>query len=241
MTEGAPAEPRRRRILAEGVAIVVSILLAFAIDAWWEEFQDDVDTRENLVDVQAEFRTYEAELRSRRALWNEYEGSMGRLLAATVSGVAPQPAVMDTLVHDLTWASTFDPGTGALDALIASGRLEFLDDLQLRSSLAAWKGVAEEVRDNEVLARDFITLVLMPYLARAGVPVSRSLALGRDWPEAHVPDAEADRAYRAILGDPEFRAHVAHRYSILNLGEYDEALDFVGGLLERLEREVGPG
>ena len=57
-----------RRLVLEAAAIVGSILLAFAIDAWWDEFQDSVDTRENLVDVRMEFLEYEAELERRYEL-----------------------------------------------------------------------------------------------------------------------------------------------------------------------------
>jgi hypothetical protein len=37
------------RILAESVAIVASILLAFAVDAWWADRQIQVDVQENLL------------------------------------------------------------------------------------------------------------------------------------------------------------------------------------------------
>lgn len=230
-----------RRLVLEAAAIVGSILLAFAIDAWWDEFQDAVDTRENLVDVRMEFLEYEAELERRYELWSDYAGSMGRLLDVARSGEAPPAVVMDTLLHDLTWASTFDPGTGAVDALIASGRMEFVRSLELRSAVAAWDGVAAEVQDNEVLARDFITMILLPYLAERGIPLSRVLAVGREdrWPDGRAPDSEARAAYAALVRDPAFGGHVAHRYSLLSLDEYREALDFVRRLLAELDAELG--
>ena len=43
------------RLIAEGGAIVVSILLAFAIDAWWEERQERVEEQQILQDLADEF------------------------------------------------------------------------------------------------------------------------------------------------------------------------------------------
>ena len=43
------------RILAEGTAVVVSILLAFAIDAWWDERKERDDERDVLLALKAEF------------------------------------------------------------------------------------------------------------------------------------------------------------------------------------------
>ena len=40
---------------AEGAAIVVSILLAFAIDAWWEERQERTEEQQILLDLADEF------------------------------------------------------------------------------------------------------------------------------------------------------------------------------------------
>ncbi len=37
------------RLLAEGAAIVVSILLAFGIDAWWDDRQERIEERKILL------------------------------------------------------------------------------------------------------------------------------------------------------------------------------------------------
>jgi hypothetical protein len=42
------------RILAEGVAIVLSILLAFGIQAWWEGRQERLEEREILIGLRDE-------------------------------------------------------------------------------------------------------------------------------------------------------------------------------------------
>ena len=44
------------RILAEGAAIVVSILLAFWIQAWWDGVQESAEEGRLLVDLRGEFQ-----------------------------------------------------------------------------------------------------------------------------------------------------------------------------------------
>jgi hypothetical protein len=53
------------RLIAEGLAIVVSILLAFAIDAWWEQRQDTAEERRILVSLRDEFTEIRALLNER--------------------------------------------------------------------------------------------------------------------------------------------------------------------------------
>ena len=50
-----------KRLLVEGVVIVVSILLAFAIDAWWDE-------RQQLSDAEDQVERVVAELQSKRGI-----------------------------------------------------------------------------------------------------------------------------------------------------------------------------
>ncbi len=60
-----------KRISAEGAAIVVSILLAFTIEAWWEKYQDRSEEQGILLGLKSEFEQnlglIEIELSYRRA------------------------------------------------------------------------------------------------------------------------------------------------------------------------------
>ena len=54
-----PADARKinwRILFAEGAAIVVSILFAFAIDAWWKDRLEGERLHNGLVNLQAELR-----------------------------------------------------------------------------------------------------------------------------------------------------------------------------------------
>ena len=51
-----------KRIAVEAVVIVTSILLAFAIDAWWDERQERIEETEVLLGLKSEFSRYRDDL-----------------------------------------------------------------------------------------------------------------------------------------------------------------------------------
>ena len=57
-----------KRLVVEAAAIVVSILLAFGIDAWWDARNDVVEEREILIGLEIEF----VDLRARLDQWARF-------------------------------------------------------------------------------------------------------------------------------------------------------------------------
>ncbi len=227
------------RLVAQGVSIVASILLAFAIDAWWQGRLEDKAVREILVSLQEEFTVHRTTLLQDKALWATHEESVSRLLRLFKSGENPGPAVMDTLILALTWMHTWDPGSGAHKALIASGSLELIENIDLRNNLLEWQSRVDEVRDNELIAREINLKLIMPYLAEREFPFGRSsVIVGEVWPAPVASDAEADRVYRTLLADPVFAGHAARRYIWFDQAEYAYAIALAESILEAIESEL---
>lgn len=240
MTRGSSSGVPWARLVVEAIAIISSILIAFGIDAWWQGRLDEGEERQILVSLQDEFRTHRSVLIKSEADWAKREDSIVRLLRALQSREFPGPMVMDTLVDDLTYPGTWDPGSGARDALIASGRLELIDNLELRDHLSEWQSRVDEVRDNQSAAREMILRILNPFLVERGVPMDRVVSLDADtWPAPLTSDAEAAQAYRALFADPAFADYVAIRYVWLNLDEFRETIAFADSILLAIEAELG--
>ncbi len=192
-----------------------------------------------MISLQDEFEIHRSTLIDKEAKWTKREDSIVRLLRVLQSGEFPGTEVMDTLVNDLTTPSTWDPGSGARDALIASGRLELIDNLELRNQLSEWQSRVDEVRDNEAAAREMVLRILNPFLSERGIPMDRVMALGTDpWPAPVTSDAEAAPAYRAILADPTFQSYAAIRYAWLNVDGYRETIVFADSILQAIEAEL---
>ena len=155
-------------LFIEGVAIVVSILLAFAIDAWWDQRKDRAEERDILIGLEMEF----IDLRERLESWAVFNqdgfGMLDRFLSDSVSD-------MDSSEFEQVFIRSFlvnvlDQG-GPLDALLASGRLEKIRDDEIRARLAKWPDWLEDIHTNDLSIRDFAWREIGPALAKHGIPV----------------------------------------------------------------------
>lgn len=140
------------RISAAAAAIVVSILLAFAIDASLQHRGEVVEEREILVGLEAEF----VDLRERLEWWADMNPEGSRLITEFLSGGAAQMSrkeLESVFVYSML-ANVLDQG-GALDALLASGRLERISDRDIRVRLAKRPDWLEGIHTNDLSIRDF--------------------------------------------------------------------------------------
>lgn len=129
------------RIAAEGTAIIASILLAFAIDAWWEGEQADRKTRQVLEAVRLEMVSNLENLRDSIAHHEEIVEAIRTAQHQESTAGVQNIAVIDVEV--------FEPRTGALDTLIATGMLGDIDDPALQISLGAFASLERDLSERQ--------------------------------------------------------------------------------------------
>lgn len=231
----------RGRLFWEGVVIVISILLAFSIDAWWDERKDRIEEREILIGLEEEFR------QNREIFEHQLQANLDMLVAMKV---------LLTAVHEGRWTvegmsfdealsqvlrpPTTDLGGGVLRAVMSGGRLPLISNKELRFKLAAWEGVLGEVLDDELTGRDLVFNTLLPYFIEHGVPLSRAWD-GDDWGEWPIASTTltADpEALQSLLADPSFQTILEARYVYWahTTGEYESALDAIDEILAEIEQ-----
>jgi len=231
------------RVALEVAVIVASILLAFGIDAGWDLRQRRSELTEALASLDQEFAEH-AEVVERSL------GRNHRIVAATsellrlAAGDVPLRGVehLDSLVWRSQLAPTWNPETGAHQALMSSGALSLIRDPELRELLAGWTGDVEEVLDNELLMRDYIFNVLMTFMAENGIPLGRSLQLEEDgWPATSTPAPQAMMAYEQYLEDPRFETLLSarHHWAWLSVNEFTEIRDRIATIRSLLHQELG--
>ncbi len=157
------------RILAEGAVIVVSILLAFTIDAWWDNYIEQQREREQLVSMRAEFHGslsgLDAILASVQSHAENIESLIALLKAADDERVLVPGALLGSAV---TWR-TSDVSTSTLDALMASGDLNLLRNAELRTQLAGLPAFILDVTEDEIIAQNFAESEMSVFLAHEGL------------------------------------------------------------------------
>ena len=80
-----------KRISAEGAAIVVSILLAFSIEAWWEDFRDREEEQGVLLGLKSEFEQNLSLIDIELSYRNAVIGSILKIFDSSVSQMTLEP------------------------------------------------------------------------------------------------------------------------------------------------------
>jgi DnaJ-domain-containing protein 1 len=121
------------RILAEGTAIVVSILLAFSIQAWWDDRQDQNDERVILRSLQAEFDQVQSQIESvSRSVGATRDSAIQLLNAAVGSEITLTDREIDRLLYDQTWyISQAYLANHELNTMMSSGDISLISNIRL--------------------------------------------------------------------------------------------------------------
>jgi len=168
MTEKSAGSGKRwTRMASEAAIIVASILLAFWVDAWWDERSDRNQERALLQALVRDFagardifeRTTEEHARTYR--------SMEQMLYWTEQGFVPDDRADEVDLHlgRVFWRGEYKPPMGAVDTILASGRLDLLDNPELVSELTRWKALVENLNGSEQAAIDHFYDVIYPFLS----------------------------------------------------------------------------
>jgi hypothetical protein len=205
------------RILAEGMAIIVSILFAFGIDAWWTARQLHLDEQDILRQLDTEFQTNAVLLAERRL--NHAEILAAIKLVLSVTGPEPDQTVAESpelrvAIDRITRWWTYDPQMGVLSGLTQSGRLSIISSDPLRNALASWPSMVQDLAEDEIFAQELTANQLDPYLNRK---VSRRNVVHHE----SVGGGRFPSELAGILADQEFE-NLVHLKLGLTLGVLEE-------------------
>jgi len=195
---------RLARLLSEGLVITLSILLAFALDAWWDRREDSLKEQELLAALAAEFSGVEAELLRAREV-HEARGAAATELVNLIDADdrLPDADSLWALLAATQRATTIDPPNGVLVEAISSGTLSLVRDGALRALLSGWEGRIADHEKSEQNHRGYIYESLIPWRAENGV-----------FPPIAGPTAEWRSRVDALVRQPVHRGHLWQLASI---------------------------
>ena len=195
------------RIGAESIAIVGSILLAFTIDAWWDQRVErrlEAQQLERLqvelatnIDRMDEFLIGARIVSTGLEIISQIEGELSRDAQTTV---VPAPAF-----RLLTIAPTFEADFSVFNGLVQSGRLDVIRDRGVVAALTAWEREYIDYRELGELARETTESRLLPALHRRADTadvVTRSGSNVADGELAALPDVSItiDTEIKGLIG-----------------------------------------
>lgn len=196
----------------EGLVIVASILLAFAIDAGWQERQERKSERVLLERLQADFVELKSALEVVREEHSWAEQSCLALLELSVGDSVPMTAEYDGGIGLVFIAArTFNPGIGAVGSLLAGEGARLIQNKQLSDLLMAWPGLVEELQEEEQNLQKGVAERWTPYLMSRGSIGPYVAVFGPD--NFGLPTAVAAPEDRTpLVVDEAFLNNVLDRY-----------------------------
>ena len=159
-----------RRIITEGSVIVVSILLAFAIDAWWNERIERAQEREHLQSMRDEFKTSIDGAKAILESIQTHAADVDSLIASLKTVEQGQSiTVSDKILGSINMWRTTDVSTSTLNALMSSGNLNQLSNPELRAELAGLPALILDMTEDEILSQKFAENTMSVHLVKLGL------------------------------------------------------------------------
>ena len=210
------------------VLIVASILIAFSLEAWWDGQRTLSDERAALAAVRDDFRAARQELDSVLVRNELVVAAAGDALSMNLHdvGTLEPDSAHQLLRYSFGGGLTFDPPTGALQALLFGGTLNDIRNRDLAAELSAWPGLMDEIEEDQVFIIDSFNR-LQDLRVRTGTMEQSLIHRGQLPGPAAMTEVEV--LQRLLTGSDNRGILALHMMSVIGLqdelGDVDHALD----------------
>lgn len=240
-----------KRISVEAAAIVVSILFAFAIDAWWAD-------RQRLIEERSVLLSLYPEVQELVRLVDRYEIYIDALRDATrrtynasaSSKIETSDAEIDQHLIEIGWY--IEPSIAnapVLESLVKGGGLEVVSSGELRLHMVNAMALLDAYKEEVSRDSDFYNGALLPFLqahASLGQVYSQeSHEPGlpeRVYPSYNVISPDVYSSNRAVFENQEFRNLLLHRITTTTnilLWQQSDLEPELKALTSLIENELG--
>jgi len=213
------------RLLIEGLVIVVSILLAFAIDAWWDQQREVRDTNDQVARVVSELRANVAILQAQDQ-YLEYTTRAAREFISIMGPDVGPVSIQDigSMMFRIYGVGTLSLSNSATQNFLSSGQLTASRWIDVRLSLTELLSEAQVAENASLELREMRQEMLGHMQAFvSGLDVAKEHPLMADYPASRfISDTSA------LLSDMKFESLIANYAIRLEINRQN-----VQALLER--------
>ncbi len=234
-------EPRNipwKRIAVEAAAIVASILLAFAIDAWWQDQQQRDEQRLILQSILDEFEDIRGNARTDLESTIEMRKSVLTLLQHMSRANNKSVENIDSLLADTTWINTPSSYSApVLQSAVSGGYLSIISNPELRLELGTWSVRFSDIELIVIRDSNMVFERLLPFYGQQGslLQIISSVTCKPGAPEfctsvlIEIPEDERMN-HENLFANRKFQGVLAERMMTLS-----DTIDFgLAGLDEQL-------
>ena len=123
-------------IVAESVAIVASILLAFGIQAWWDTRQESEERANITAALSADFRTTHDRLSAAIVTADILIDRTSAFMTLSADPASVTRDSLQVLVGAVFGGADFTPSLANYEGFLSSGKLALIEDFDLTAALA---------------------------------------------------------------------------------------------------------
>ncbi len=153
-----------RWLMAELMVVVLGILMAISIDAWWNEIGDRRSEQALLQALGDEFEKNQELLNRRFDIYHRRSSAASALLSLGPDATNLEPDLLNSHWRWVIRGGTYNPSTGVLDAAVSSGNITVLRDPDLRLALARWPGHVKSLANVENRIDNLIFDQMVPWI-----------------------------------------------------------------------------
>nr|CAP48495.1 putative integron gene cassette protein [uncultured bacterium] len=226
--------------MVESVAIILTILLAFAIDAGWDANKERSQEKAFLVSLLNDFKETRGRIDESTDAHMRFIDLARQLLGlhgGDTSSIEPEALENMLSAVFFNWQSLYLP-SGSRDALFASGDIEIIDNEESRAMLAAWPSVVADAAEDDILIANDVMNNLAPYL-QSKIRTRNVVRISNSDAAELFPRIESVN-YDALWNDPMFENLVTFR--ILNetfaVDENDRLSEAADEIMRVIEEEL---
>ena len=215
-----------RNRLSDGLTIVLSILAAFALDSWWDNYTITRNVENGIQAVAEELVDVVAHLDQRLAAYDqaiEFLSEARELIESAEPNQIVQ--VPDKLMAGALYTPTIDPPTGALVAFIDSGLLTAVANKEFRHQIGELPSRIDDGADDELSALGYVDKNVRPTLERSLSSADFSAVLRQMppyWASFHsdVPWAEPSVSV-SVFASRELHNAIASRLQMMEFARVE--------------------
>jgi len=208
-------------LVLQAASVVASILLAFAIDAWWGQRLKNEEKNALLRVLREDLLSYNQDLLVQRVYrLGSRESTLALLRAIAIGRYEDTEKTLDHRISDLLWFSNTLQQSMALNALLEGDHLSAVRDPKLRNALIRFPDVLSQLfgvtgQDKATYTEAFTPFLSrnasLPQLANVGFKYGRpGDGYGAD-PEAPLVPVGKEVDHSTLLQDREFAGLLIRR------------------------------
>jgi hypothetical protein len=196
-----------RRLVVEGLVIVISILLAFSIDAWWDQQRETRDAEDQVARVSAELRASIAILE----VHDHALDQSGRVAREFLSIMGPVAAPVSTekigvMTSGIFGVPTLSLSRSAAQDFVSSGQLTEGSWVDTRLALAELLSDIQSTENSSIELRQMRPAILdRMHTFVSGLDIVKGHPLMADYPKSKF-NSDAD----ALVSDMIFESLIAN-------------------------------